>query len=62
MNNDARDAPAPATLRLAACKLLNLANPDRLFYDNPDLHSAEEHARKIDWLGAQIRRLNARMQ
>lgn len=59
MNNDARDAPAPATLLLATCNRLNLANPGRLFYDSQDLYSAQEYARKIDWLDAQTRRLNA---
>lgn len=39
--------------------MLNLASPGRLFYDNQDLYSGDEYARKIDWLGAQIRRLNA---
>jgi endonuclease/exonuclease/phosphatase family metal-dependent hydrolase len=59
MNNGARDPPAPATLLLATCNVLNLASPGRLFYDNQDAYSADEYARKIDWLGAQIRRLNA---
>lgn len=59
MNNEAREAPAPATLLLATCNVLNLASPGRLFYDNQDIYSADEYARKIEWLGAQIRRLNA---
>ena len=49
----------PATLQLASCNALNLASPGRLFYDNQDPYSADEYARKIDWLGVQIRRLNA---
>ena len=53
------DAPPPATLLLATCNVLNLASPGRLFYANQDVYSADEYARKIDWLGAQIRRLNA---
>lgn len=53
------DAPTPATLLLATCNVLNLASPGRLFYDNQDVYSGDEYARKIDWLGAQIRRLNA---
>lgn len=53
------DSPTPATLLLATCNVLNLASPGRLFYDNQDVYSGDEYARKIDWLGAQIRRLNA---
>ena len=59
MNTEPRDAPAPATLVLASCNVLNLASPGRLFYSNQDIYSADEYARKIDWLGAQVRRLNA---
>jgi endonuclease/exonuclease/phosphatase family metal-dependent hydrolase len=59
MNTDIRDAPAPATLVLASCNVLNLASPGRLFYSNQDIYSADDYARKIDWLGAQVRRLNA---
>jgi endonuclease/exonuclease/phosphatase family metal-dependent hydrolase len=55
-----RAAPAaPATLLLATCNVLNLANPGRLFYASEEPYSADEYGRKIDWLGAQIRRLNA---
>ncbi len=53
------ERPAPATLLLATCNLLNLASPGRRFYDSQDPYSADEYARKIDWLGAQIRRLGA---
>lgn len=59
MNTEPRDAPAPATLVLASCNVLNLASPGRQYYSNQDIYSADEYARKIDWLGAQVRRLNA---
>jgi endonuclease/exonuclease/phosphatase family metal-dependent hydrolase len=51
--------PAPATLVLATCNALNLANPGRLFYANQEPFGADEYARKIEWLGAMMRRLNA---
>ena len=51
--------PVPATLLLATCNLLNLARPGRRFYDNQEPFSPDEYTRKIDWLGAQIRRLGA---
>ena len=53
------ERPAPATLLLATCNLLNLASPGRRFYANQDPYSADEYARKVEWLGAQIRRLGA---
>ena len=63
---DARSAPhatppvAPlTTLMVSNCNVLNLALPGRLFYDNQDRYSDDEYERKIDWLGAQIARLNA---
>ena len=39
--------------------LLNLALPGHVFYDNQDPYGDDEYARKIDWLGAQLARLNA---
>jgi endonuclease/exonuclease/phosphatase family metal-dependent hydrolase len=57
--DDVSNRPAPATLLLATCNVLNLASPGRKFYDNLEPYGADEYARKIDWLGAQIRRLNA---
>lgn len=51
--------PAPATLLLATCNLLNLASAERRFYDNLEPYSPDEYARKVDWLGAQFRRLGA---
>ncbi len=50
---------APATLVLATCNALNLANPGRLFYANQEPFGADEYARKVEWLGAMLRRLNA---
>jgi endonuclease/exonuclease/phosphatase family metal-dependent hydrolase len=54
-----QDAPAPATLMLATCNTLNLASPGRLFYPNEEPFGADEYARKVAWLGAMLRRLNA---
>lgn len=58
---DTNDAPPrpPATLVLATCNLLNLARPGRAFYANQEPYGADEYARKVDWLGAMVRRLNA---
>ena len=52
-------ARAPATLVLATCNALNLARPGRLFYANQEPFGAEEYRRKVQWLGAMLRRLNA---
>lgn len=48
-----------STLMVASCNVLNLALPGRVFYDNQQPYGANEHERKLDWLGAQIARLNA---
>ncbi len=56
---DESPSAAPATLLLATCNLLNLASPGRRFYDNQEPYGVDEYARKIEWLGAQIRRLGA---
>lgn len=53
------NAAPPATLVLATCNALNLANPGRLFYDNQEPFGADEYARKVEWLGGMLRRLNA---
>jgi endonuclease/exonuclease/phosphatase family metal-dependent hydrolase len=53
------DRPAPATLVLATCNALNLARPGRVFYANQDPFGAEEHRRKVQWLGGMFKRLNA---
>ena len=54
------DLPQPlATLMVATCNVLNLANPGRMFYDNQDPYSAAEFERKITWLGERFRMLNA---
>lgn len=50
---------APATLTVASCNLLNLAQPGHAFYPNQEPYDADEQARKLDWLGAQFARLNA---
>jgi endonuclease/exonuclease/phosphatase family metal-dependent hydrolase len=48
-----------ATLTLATCNLLNLANPGRLFYENQDTYSQAEFERKIEWTGGRLKALNA---
>jgi predicted extracellular nuclease len=52
-------APQWATLMVATCNLLNLANAGRVFYANQDPYSAREFERKIAWLGQRIQTLNA---
>jgi endonuclease/exonuclease/phosphatase family metal-dependent hydrolase len=46
-------------LVVATANILNLANPDRLFYENQEPYSPIEFERKIDWLGGRIAALNA---
>lgn len=54
------DLPQPlATLMVATCNVLNLANPGRLFYENQDPYSQTEFDRKLAWLGDRFRMLNA---
>jgi len=54
------DLPQPlATLMVATCNVLNLANPGRMFYENQDPYSAAEFERKLTWLGERFRMLNA---
>lgn len=54
------DAPAAwTTVMVASCNVLNLALPGRRFYPNQDPYGVAEHERKLDWLGAMLRRLNA---
>lgn len=48
-----------ATLTVATCNLLNLAQPGRAFYANQSAYSQDEFARKADWLGDRFRTLNA---
>lgn len=60
---DAALPPAPAatwaTLMVATCNLLNLANPGRQFYPAQDPYSGREFERKLDWLGERFQTLNA---
>ena len=51
--------PAWTTLMVGSANVLNLALPGRSFYANQQPYSHAEHERKLDWLGAQIARLNA---
>ncbi|MFP8777406.1 endonuclease/exonuclease/phosphatase family protein [Hydrogenophaga sp. RWCD_12] len=57
------NTPAPtnrwATLMMASCNVLNLAQPGRHFYDGQDPYSQNEFERKVDWLGDRFRVLNA---
>lgn len=55
----APDAPAFATLMVATCNMLNLANAGRVFYANQEPYSPAEFERKIEWLGERVRSLNA---
>lgn len=48
-----------ATLSVATCNLLNLANPGRVFYENQEPFSQAEFDRKLAWLGDRFRMLNA---
>ena len=48
-----------ATLTLASCNVLNLAQPGRHFYVGQDPYSQNEFERKVDWLGDRFRVLNA---
>lgn len=47
------------SLTVATANVLNLANPNRLFYPNQDPYSPAQYERKIDWLGSRIAALNA---
>lgn len=51
--------PNFATLFVATCNLLNLANPHRVYYENQDAYNEREYERKIDWLGERFHALNA---
>lgn len=51
--------PNHATLFVATCNVLNLALPNRIYYDNQDSYSPREYDRKIGWLGERFHALNA---
>ncbi|MDM0040835.1 endonuclease/exonuclease/phosphatase family protein [Variovorax sp. J22G21] len=51
--------PNYATLFLATGNLLNLALPNRIYYENQDGYSQREYERKIAWTGERIQALNA---
>ena len=54
------DPPHPlATLMVATCNVLNLANAGRMFYENQEPYSQAEFDRKLTWLGERFRALNA---
>jgi len=48
-----------ATLTVASCNVLNLAQAGRAFYAGQDPYSEAEHGRKLDWLGDRFKALNA---
>lgn len=52
-------SPPLATLMVATCNVLNLANPGRVFYPNQEPYTAAEFERKLTWLGDRFRMLNA---
>lgn len=51
--------PPLATLMMATCNVLNLANAGRVFYPNQDAYTRAEYERKVEWLGGRFRMLNA---
>ena len=56
---DPNGTPRWATLTVASCNVLNLAQPGRAFYAGQDPYSEAEHGRKLDWLGDRFKALNA---
>jgi endonuclease/exonuclease/phosphatase family metal-dependent hydrolase len=58
-NTEPKEAPRWATLTVASCNVLNLAQPGRAFYAGQDPYSEAEHGRKLDWLGDRFKALNA---
>ncbi|MEJ8824135.1 endonuclease/exonuclease/phosphatase family protein [Variovorax humicola] len=51
--------PNYATLFLATGNLLNLALPNRIYYENQDAYTQHEYERKVAWTGERIHALNA---
>ncbi len=51
--------PNYATLFVATCNLLNLAAPNRVYYENQDAYTEREYERKIEWTGERFHALNA---
>lgn len=48
-----------ATLMVATCNVLNLAQAGRHFYEGQDPYTQTEFERKVSWLGERFRALNA---
>lgn len=48
-----------SSLVVATANVLNLANPERVFYANQAPYSPRDFERKIEWLGGRIAALNA---
>ena len=57
--NSSTSAPNWATQVVANANLLNLAAPGHVFYANQNAYDAEEHQRKVGWLGSMLARVNA---
>lgn len=53
------EPPVYATLMVATCNTLNLANAHRSYYPNQEPYSNSEFEQKIEWLGQRLRALNA---
>lgn len=51
--------PAWTPLSVATANLLNLALPGRRYYPNQEPYGADEHDRKLAWIGGMVARLNA---
>lgn len=56
---DTADPPRWATLMVATANVLNLAQPNRRFYDAQEPYSQTEFDRKARWLGERFKALNA---
>lgn len=52
-------SPRWATLMLATCNVLNLAQAGRHFYNGQEPYSQAEFERKVTWLGERFKALNA---
>lgn len=52
-------SPRWATLMVATCNVLNLAQAGRHFYKGQEPYSQAEFERKVDWLGDRFKALNA---
>lgn len=58
MNHD-NQPPRYATLMVATCNVLNLALPERHFYNGQPPYNSREYEAKVQWLGKRFQTLNA---